>query len=254
MVSWDDAIILIPNKGRYLSTKKLQMSLVETIHLALGEMSQENENITITCKCLFNHITLIVNLNIFHKLCINILPTICVNRTLKSMTRFDDKIRNVFRSFLLSDKNVEKIALVAIPMCSDEQFLWCITFNDMENGILNSSNFVCAHHCLYILDLLCGVYQSREMWNVLRYHLQNVVLLACKSRPHPKHWRPGKLQKRLKQVILILCNCLRRKRCRNVFTNVNIFSHFDDKSLKKLATQLSKIKVSKDKIENVLQH
>ena len=208
----------------------------------------------ITCRSWPDQISLFVRLDASIRFRVNLLPMIRMRRCMEPLMKFDKGIQNVFKSFHLPDLNVHFISLVAKPNCADQQFLWRITFNDMENRIFNNPRFLCARHCLYILDKLCA--RLCHSWgtgsHLLRYHLQAVLLAEIKTRPQSKYWAPKKFQSRLRDVVTSLCESLRSKKCLNVFTGVNVFSHFDSENLKLLAGRLSKFKADKAEISSVL--
>ena len=253
MASWEDIISVVPGMGRYLSTTKLLASLLNVIQRSIHETSQENPQGVITCRSWEDQISLLVRLDPYTRLRINLLPMLRMNRCLESFRKLDKKLQRVFKSFHLSDANVGTISLVAKPNCIDQQFLWRITFNDVENRILNNPQFLCAKHCLYILDTLCarvcGSRASRS--HLLRYHLQTVLLGEIKKRPQAKYWTPEKFRSRLQDVVTSLCDSLRTKKCLNVFTDVNVFSHFDIDSLKLLAAKISSFKVNQADISSL---
>jgi hypothetical protein len=253
MVSWEDIISVIPGMGRFLSTTKLLASLLEVIQLSIHQISQENPQSVITCRSWEDQISLFVRLDPHTRLRVNLLPMIRVRRCLELFRKLDKKVCSVLKSFHLSDVNFATISLVAKPNCADQQFLWRITFNDVENRILSNPQFLCAKHCLYILDNLCS--RVCRSWgshgHLLRYHLQSVLLGEIKKRPQPKYWTPEKFRSRLQDVVASLCESLRAKKCLNVFTDVNVFSHFDDGSLKLLAGKLSSFKANQTHISSL---
>jgi hypothetical protein len=253
MASWEDIITADPTMGRCLSTTKLLNSLFDVIQRSILEMSQENQQRAITCRSWPDQISLFVRLDPSTRFRVNLLPMIRMRRSMEPFRKLDNKIQSVFKSFHLPDANVDTISLVAKPNCTDQQLLWRITFNDVENRIFNNPQFLCAKHCLYILDRLCArVCQSWETrGRLLRYHLQTVLLVEFKARPQPKYWTPEKFRSRLKEVVTSLCENLLAKKCLNVFTDVNVFSHFDTDNLKLLAGKLSKFKADQAVISSL---
>jgi hypothetical protein len=251
MASWEDIITVVPTMERYLSTTKLLTSLLDVIERSILEMSEENQQAAITCRSWPDQISLFVRVDPSTRFRVNLLPMIRMRRCMEPFRKLDKKIQRVFKSFHLSDANVGTISLVAKPNCVDQQFLWRITFNDVENRIFNNPQFLCAKHCLYILDKLCSRAGQRCQTSghfLLRYHLQTVLLAEIKTRPQAKYWTPGKSQSRLKDVVTSLCESLRAKECLNVFTDVNVFSHIDTNSLKLLLGKLSNFKADQTEI------
>ena len=249
MASWEDVITERPNTGRYLSTTKLLKTLLNVIQHSIQEISQESQQPAITCRSWPDQISVFVHLENSTKFRVNLLPVIRMRRSMEPFRKLDQKIQSVFKSFHLPDANVEVISLVAKPNCKDRQLLWRITFNDVENRIFNNPNFLCVRHCLYVLSKLCArVCHSWSTEPLLRYHLQTVLLAELQKRPQQKYWTPRKFQSRLKNVLTSLCEGLRTKKCLNVFTDVNIFLHFDTDNLKLLAGKLSKFRVNQTEI------
>lgn len=255
MASWDDIITILPTMERYLSTTKLIKSLYNVIQRAILEISQENHQCAITCRSWPNQISLFVRLDQSTRFRINLLPMIRMRRSMEPFRQLDQKIHSVFKSLHLPDENVDTISLVAKPTCADQHLLWRITFNDVENRIINNAQFLCARHCLYILAKLCARV-NLQSWetthaDLLRYHLQIILLSEFKMHPRPKDWRPENFSRRLKDAVTSLYQSLRAKKCLNVFTDVNVFSHFDADDLRRLAGKLSKFKADKTGISSL---
>ena len=246
MASWDDIITALPTTERYLSTTKLLKSLYSVIQRAILEISQENQQHAITCRSWPDQISLFVRLDRSTRFRINLLPMIRMRRSMEPFKKLDKKIHSVLKSLHLPDENMDTISLVAKPNCLDQHLLWRITFNDVENRIINNPQFLCARPCLYILAKLCAPVSLKSLESthahLLSYHLQLILLSEFKMRPQPKDWTPEKFQRRLKDAVASLCESLRAKKCLNVFTDVNVFSHFDADDLRRLAGKLSKFK------------
>ena len=255
MASWDDIITVLPTIGRYLSTAKLLKSLYNIIQRAILEISQENHQRAVTCRSWPDQISLFVRLDHSTRFRINLLPMIRMRRSMEPFKQLDQKIHSVFKSLHLPDENVDTISLVAKPNCADQHLLWRITFNDVENRIIYNAQFMCARNCLYILAKLCARV-SLQSWetthsHLLRYHLQTILLSEFKMRPRSKDWTPEKFPRRLKDAVNSLCESLRTKKCLNVFTDVNVFSHFDADDSRLLAGKLSKFKADKTGISSL---
>ncbi|XP_028391198.1 uncharacterized protein LOC114516045 [Dendronephthya gigantea] len=251
MASWEDIIIQGPTNGRYLSTTKLLQSLMNVIERSIQEISQESQENFITCRSWPDQISLFILLDPSTKFRVNLLPMIRMRRSIEPFRNLDKKIQRVFQSFHLQDENIDSISLVAKPNSTEQQFLWRITFNDLENRILSNPQFLCAMHCLYVLDKLRTRFCKRTGSQILRYHLQTVLLAELQTRPHPKYWTPKKFQGRLKGVVMSLRESLRARKCLNVFTEVNVFSYFDDENSKLFAELLSKFKADQTQLSNL---
>lgn len=248
MASWEDIIIEDPTMGRYLSTTKLLQSLMDVIQQSIQEISQESQQRIITCRSWPDQISLFIHLNPSTRFRVNLLPMIRMHRRIEPFRNLDKKIQRVFQSFHLPDASIDTISLVAKPNSTDQQFLWRITFNDLENRIYSNPQFVCAMHCLYVLDKLRERFCKRTGSHILRYHLQTVLLAELQTRPQPKYWTPEKFQSRLKGVVKTLRESLRARKCLNVFTDVNVFSFFDDDNLELFAEILSKFKADQTQL------
>ena len=146
--SWEDVITESSSGRRFLNGTKLLGTLADVIHRAICEIRQENDHPEILCRFTGDQVSIIVSLGISGKFRVNLLPAIQATRHDGPLTKFDRKFRHIFKSLHMNDTKVETICLVAKPNCSNQDLLWRITFNDIENRIFNSSRFLCAPHCL----------------------------------------------------------------------------------------------------------
>lgn len=254
MASWDDVITEASSGRRYISPSKILQALLDVIQRSIHEISRENNEPTILCRFSGDQLSIMVKLDPTRVFWINLIPTIRMRRYVGPLVEFDRRFQNVFKSLRLNDTTVDSVCLVAKPYGADQELLWRITFNDVENRMFNSKQFLCARHCLYVMDRLCAKLSpfNGTGTHLLRYHFQTLILREFGTHPRSKSWAPKKFNSRLKGTLASLCVSLREKKCLNVFTDVNIFSYLDAETLKILAAKLSKFNLDAKHISSLL--
>ena len=240
-VCWEDVCTKNPGSSdRYLDTNKIRLALHRSVKTILSCENQEGSSII--CETKAGFITLIVNLHLNGVYKFNILPAMWVSRKCLAMKKFDERIAQVFET--LGDRDcVDCIQIVARPTATLAHILWRITFNDLENRILNLDKFFCLQHCMFALESL----QKKCLFgkNLPCLSLYNIRLIALREilkNPKPEEWEAEKFVVRLESLLKSTRTSLSERNNNNVFTHVNIFGNCHKKDLKFLGQEFSRLR------------
>ena len=187
-------------------------------------------------------ITLNVNLHLNGVYKFNILPAMWVSRKCLALKHFDERITRVFDT--LDDKDsVECIQIVARPTETLLHTLWRITFNDLENRILNLSRFFCVQHCIFTVNLLQKKYLvAKNLPSLSLYNVRLLVFREILKNPRPKEWSPEMFAFRLDSLLKSVRTALKEKSNNNVFTHVNVLGNCNKKDLKFLSQEFGRMR------------
>ena len=238
---WEDVCTKYPgSKDRYLDTNKIRLALHRAVRTILS--CEHQEGASVLCETKAGFIMLIVNLHLNGIYKFNLLPAMWVSRKCSAMKKFDERITQVFET--LDDRDcVECIQIVARPTASLAHTLWRITFNDLENRILNLDKFFCLQHCIFALESLQKEHLvSKNLPNLSLYNIRLIALREILKNPKPKEWGAEKFAVRLESLLKSTRTSLSEKYNNNVFTHVNILGNCHKKDLKFLSQEFGRLR------------
>lgn len=195
-----------------------------SLHQAIKNVlaCEAQESASIVCQSNRSYLTLIINLHLNGVFKIHLLPAIRVSRKFLILQDYHQKITSVFDALEQAD-TVQSIQIVAKPTPSFPDTLWRITFNDLENRLVNLGEFSCVRHCLYTVHLLQKKYLVAKGISCLSlYNLQMITLRELLRTPRAKDWATEKFSRRLDDLLKSVKTCLRQRENLNIFTNVNV--------------------------------
>ena len=172
-----------------------------------------------------------------------------VSRKCSALKKFDERIAQVFNT--LDDTDcVECIQIIARPTATLQDTLWRITFNDLENRILNLKKFFCVQHCIFAIRSLQNQHlRAKNFPSLSLYNIRLITLREILRNPQPKEWCAEKFGIRLDAMLKSIKTALNQKTNYNVFTHVNILGNCNKKDLKLLSREFGRMrKFSKQKI------
>lgn len=228
------------SRDRYLDTNKIRLALHRAVKTILNCENQEGASII--CETKSGFITLIVNLHLNGIYRFNLLPAMWVSRKCLALKKFDERIAHVF-DVLDHRDNVECIQIVARPTAALAHTLWRITFNDLENRILNLDKFFCVQHCIFAIHSLQKKYLvANNLPSLSLYNIRLLTLREILKNPKPKEWSPEKFSLRLDSLLKSARTALNEKSNNNVFTHVNILGNCHKKDLKFLSREFGRVR------------
>jgi hypothetical protein len=203
---------------------------------------ENHADASIICETKSGFITLIVNLHLNGIYRFNLLPAMWVSRKWSALKKFDERITHVFDT--LNDRDsVECIQIVARPTATLSHTLWRITFNDLENRILNLDKFFCVQHCIFTLHSLQKKYLvAKNLPSLSLYNIRLITLREILKNPKPKEWSTENFALRLDALLKSVRAALVEKSNSNVFTHVNVLGNCRKKDLKFLSREFGRMR------------
>ena len=228
------------SRDRYLDTNKIRLALYRAVKTILN--CENEDGASIICETKSGFITLIVNLHLNGIYRFNLLPAMWVSRKWSTLKKFDERVSHVFDTLDVKD-SIECIQIVARPTATLSHTLWRITFNDLENRILNLKKFFCVQHCIFTLHSLQKKYLvSKNLPSLSLYNIRLITLREILKNPKPQEWSAEKFSLRLDSLLKSARAALEEKSNNNVFTYVNILGNCHKKDLKFLSGEFSRMR------------
>ncbi len=223
-----------------MDTNKIRLALHRAVKTLLNCENREGASIICETKCGF--ITLIVNLHLNGVYKFNLLPAMWVSRNWLALKEFDERITHVFDT--LDDRDsVECIQIVARPTAALPDTLWRITFNDLENRLLNLDKFFCVQHCIFAINSLQKKHLvANNLPSLSLYNIRLITLREILKNPKPKDWSAEKFALRLDSLLKSVRTALNQKSNKNVFTHVNILRNCHKKDLRILTREFGRMR------------
>lgn len=163
-----------------------------------------------------------------------------VSRKCSALRKFDERIAFVFDT-LDHEDCVKCIQIVARPTPTLLHTLWRITFNDLENRLLNLEKYICVRHCIFAIHLLQKKYLvANNLPSLSSYNVRLVTIRDILRNPKPKDWRPENFLIRFDSLLKSIRGALNERNNTNVFTHVNLFEKCRSKDLKLLSRQFGR--------------
>ena len=229
-----------PLGKRYLDTNKIRLALLRAIKTILSCENQEGASIF--CQSRFGFLTVIVNLHLNGVYKFNLLPAMWVSRKCLALKKFNERIAQVFHTIDDTD-SVECIQIVCRPTPALPHTFWRITFNDLENRILNLHKFSCVQHCIFAVHSLQKRYLvANNSPSLSLYNIRLVALREVLRTPEPKEWGSEKFAIRLDSLFKSIKTALNNKNSNNVFTHVHVLENSHKKVLKFLCREFGQLR------------
>ena len=234
-VSWED-LLDTTSDDRYFDSTKVFEYLTQAIRHVVDDIGADmvNASVGLLESTTMTSIWFQLPEDAFYR--INLFPSICVNYSCENFQCLLEQF-STLPEILLDECGFEGgIHVVARPntISEEKNRFWSVTFNDIEKRVVFSDTFECAKDCLVCLNEKIPLLNV-DGKHLSNYQIQAIVLREIFTRPNSKAWKRKCLNKRFLGILKSLDTCLRKGRCENVFTGVNLFAGMSQDMLDEFA-------------------
>lgn len=248
--SWDDVCSRHSNRdgGNFLNTRALLDVFTTSLGRAVSDVWNEHRNVGLVYRVSGNLASIYVDIPDEGFFTVTLIPALKLKKC--RVSGLGARSDEYFQTLGVPDDFFTSVYAVVKPSHSAVDEFWRLTFNNLENRVLHSERFTCGRHCLHALRHLLNSPKSPRcnIAPLSSYQLQLVTIKEYAKHPNGKDWAPAKFHKRLIGMMTSLKSCLKEGLCENPFTGTNVFSDFDEKSLKVLAKDVEHVTKSSERL------
>ena len=207
----------------------------EVLGRAVRDVWNEHRNVGLVYRVFGNQARIYVDIPDTGFFTVSLIPAI---KLTKDCVKGLDSKSELLKGLEGKGGNFSTIYAIAQPNRCFQDESWELSYRTIENGVMSAEQFTCGRVCLHALSRLllhssksprCGVKALRLS------HLKLAVIQEYLKHPDAKDWTPAKFIKRLTGTMASLKSCLREGMFVNHLSGLNVFSHYDLKSLKVLS-------------------